>query len=184
MRSLLRFGILGILALSACHDSDAGRNAAANAAGVAAAPAAKLDRSHAGQPGPDTAFQDADGDPTTLAALEGKPTLVNFWATWCAPCKAELPTLDGLAAAQGDKLQVVTIAEDDADKAAAYLAQAKLAKLEAWADPKLAMTDALKINDLPMTILFDARGREVWRYRGDRDWRSAESGALIAEALR
>jgi thiol-disulfide isomerase/thioredoxin len=116
--------------------------------------------------------------------LEGKPALVNFWATWCAPCKKELPTLDRLATAQGDRLQVVTIAEDEADKAAAYLARAKFAKLEAWADPKLGMTDSLSINDLPTTILFDAKGREIWRYKGDRDWQSAESQALIAEAFK
>jgi tartrate dehydratase beta subunit/fumarate hydratase class I family protein len=79
---------------------------------------------------------------------------------------------------------VVTIAEDEAGKAAAYVAQAKFARLEAWADPKLRMTDALKINDLPTTILFDAKGREIWRVRGDLDWQGAQAKALLAEALR
>jgi thiol-disulfide isomerase/thioredoxin len=182
MRTLLLLAALA--GVSACHQGADGQNAAGNAAAPAAAAAAKLDRSHAGQPAPDTGFLDPDGDATTLAALEGKPVLVNFWATWCAPCKKELPTLDRLATAQGDRLQVVTIAEDEAGKAAAYLAQAKFAKLEAWADPKLGMTDSLSINDLPTTILFDAKGREIWRYKGDRDWQSAESQTLIAEALK
>jgi len=183
----MRTRLLLLLALAgaACHKPAAHSNGAAPANGAAAASAAaKLDRSHAGQPAPATMFLDADGDETNLPVFEGKPVLVNFWATWCAPCKKELPTLDRLAAEQGDKLQVVTIAEDQADKAAAYLAAARFAKLEGWADPKLGMTDALKINDLPTTILFDAKSKEVWRYRGDRDWTSPESKALIAEALR
>jgi thiol-disulfide isomerase/thioredoxin len=179
-----RLLLLVALAAASCHKSDAERNSTNQASASAASAATKLDRSHAGRPAPSTPFQDPDGDETNLPVLEGKPALVNFWATWCAPCKKELPTLDRLAAAQGDRLQVVTIAEDEADKAAAYLAQAKFAKLEAWADPKLGMTDSLNINDLPTTILFDAKGREIWRYKGDRDWQSAESQALIAEAFK
>lgn len=175
--------LLALAGAQACHKPAAGANEP-NAAAPDAAASAKLDRSHAGQPAPDTTFQDADGDPTNVAAFAGKPLLVNFWATWCAPCKKELPTLDRLAAAQAGRLQVVTIAEDDAGKAASYLAQAKFAKLEAWADPKLGMTDALKIGDLPTTVLFDARGREIWRYKGDRDWQGAQSQALIAEAFK
>lgn len=172
------------LAVASCHKPAGEQNGAAQPSAPAASAATKLDRSHAGRPAPSTAFLDPDGDETNLPVLEGKPALVNFWATWCAPCKKELPTLDRLAAAQGDRLQVVTIAEDEAGKAAAYLAQARFAKLEGWADPKLGMTDSLQINDLPTTILFDAKGREIWRYKGDRDWQSAESQALIAEAFK
>ena len=176
MRALFAFALLA--ATAACQKP-------VPAANAAAAPAAgKIDRSRAGQAAPDTGFQDPDGDPTSLAAFEGKPALVNFWATWCAPCKKELPTLDRLAAEQGQKLQVVTIAEDDPGKSAAYLAAAKVAKLEAWADPKLGLTDALQIQDLPMTILFDAKGHEVWRVRGELDWQGAQAKALVAEAFR
>jgi thiol-disulfide isomerase/thioredoxin len=181
MRFLL--ALLALASLAACEKQAADLNGSANGA-AKAAQTGKIDRSHAGQPAPATPFDDPDGDPTSLAAFAGKPALVNFWATWCAPCKKELPSLDRLAAAQGDRLQVVTIAEDQADKAAAYLEQAKLGNLESWADPKLAMTDSLKINDLPTTILFDAKGREIWRSKGDRDWQGAESQALVAEAFR
>jgi len=176
--------LLALLALAACQKQAPVQNQSAAAAPAPAAVAGKVDRSHAGQAAPDTDFQDPDGDPTSLVELGGKPALVNFWATWCAPCKKELPTLDALAAEQGDKLQVVTIAEDDAGKAATYLAQAKFAKLEGWADPKLGLTDTLKIADLPTTILFDAKGNEVWRVRGELDWKSAEAKALVAEAFR
>jgi thiol-disulfide isomerase/thioredoxin len=180
--------LLLLLALAAAAGCQQHRPAADGSADAAAAAhtgtGSKIDRGHAGQPAPATAFDDADGDATTLAAFQGKPALVNFWATWCAPCKKELPSLDRLAVARRDKLQVVTIAEDRADKAAAYLQQGKFAKLEAWTDAKLAMTDSLRINDLPTTILFDAKGREIWRSRGDRDWQSAETGALVAEAFK
>jgi thiol-disulfide isomerase/thioredoxin len=176
--------LLALLALAACQKPPAVQNQMATAAPAPVAAAGKVDRSHAGQAAPDTDFQDSDGDPTSLVELGGKPALVNFWATWCAPCKKELPTLDALAEEQGDKLQVVTIAEDDAGKAATYLAQAKFAKLEGWADPKLGLTDTLKIADLPTTILFDAKGNEVWRVRGELDWKSAQARALVAEAFR
>ncbi|HMC91064.1 MAG TPA: TlpA disulfide reductase family protein [Allosphingosinicella sp.] len=177
--------LLPLLALAACQKQPPAQNGSVAAATPTSAPTAgKVDRSHAGHEAPDTDFQDPDGDPTSLAELGGKPALVNFWATWCAPCKKELPTLDALAAEQGDKLQVVTIAEDDAAKAATYLAQAKFAKLEGWADPKLGLTDALKIADLPTTILFDAKGKEVWRVRGELDWKGAQAKALVAEAYR
>lgn len=189
MRPLLP--LLVLAALAACQKPSPAGNAAANASGTApsaaAAAATKLDRSRAGRPAPSTPFEDPDGEATTLAAFEGKPVLVNFWATWCAPCKKELPTLDALAAGDGDRLQVVSISEDGRDsreKVDAYLASAKFKKLDGWLDPKLAMTDSLKVNNLPTTILFDAKGREVWRYLGDRDWQSAESKALIAEAFR
>lgn len=180
--------LAALLLLAACH-KPADQNAAANlATGNIAAPAPKkLDRSHAGQAAPDTAFEDPHGKPVTFARFRGKPLLVNLWATWCAPCKKELPTLDRLAAREGDKLQVVTIGEEDTDgrrKVDAYFAQSKFAKLEAWLDPKLALTESLKVADLPTTILFDAGGREVWRVTADKDWTGAEAKALIAEALR
>ncbi|HEY0312821.1 MAG TPA: TlpA disulfide reductase family protein [Allosphingosinicella sp.] len=175
--------LVALLALAACQKEPAAQNRSA-ATPAPASVAGKVDRSHAGQPAPDTDFQDPDGDPTSLAELGGKPALVNFWATWCAPCKKELPTLDALAAEQGDTLQVVTIAEDEAGKAATYLASAKFAKLEGWADPKLGLMDTLKVTDLPTTILFDAKGNEVWRVRGELDWKSAQAKALVAEAFR
>jgi thiol-disulfide isomerase/thioredoxin len=180
--------LAALLVLAACHKPIDG-NAASNV-GVAnaAAPAPKkLDRTHAGQAAPDTTFEDPHGKPVTLARFRGKPLLVNLWATWCAPCKKELPTLDRLAAEQGDKLQVLTIGEEDTDgrrKVDAYFAQAKFARLEAWLDPKLALTDSLKVNDLPTTILFDRAGREIWRVTADKDWTGAEARALIAEGRR
>lgn len=184
MRSLLP--LLALAALAGCNKPAGDGNAAAKAppGNAAASAAGKLDRSHAGQPAPDTAFEDPDGETVTLADFEGKPVLVNLWATWCAPCKKELPTLDRLAAAQGDKLRVVTISEDKDGRQAvdAYFEKAKFAKLEPYLDPTVDLTDSLKVNDVPTTILFDAEGREVWRVKGDKDWDGAEARALVAAA--
>src|SRR3546814_12507631 len=66
-----------------------------------------VDRSHAGDAAPAAAFRGPDDAPVTLAAFRGKPLLVNLWATWCAPCVAEMPTLDKLAAARGDTMLVI-----------------------------------------------------------------------------
>jgi thiol-disulfide isomerase/thioredoxin len=185
--------LAALLAVAACHKPGAdanGANASAGAAPVAnaTAPAAgRLDRSHAGQAAPDTAFEDPHGKRVTLAAFRGKPVLVNFWATWCAPCKKELPTLDRLAAEMGDRLRVVAIAGEDTDgrrKVDAYVAAAKFARLEAYLDPKLDVTGKLKVNELPTTILFDAAGREIWRVTADKDWQGAEARGMVAEAFR
>src|SRR4051794_35052296 len=70
-------------------------------------PAPRIDRSHAGSAEPATEFEDPDGEPVSFAVFQGKPLLVNLWATWCTPCVAEMPTLDALAGHVGDRLQVL-----------------------------------------------------------------------------
>jgi thiol-disulfide isomerase/thioredoxin len=153
---------------------------------VAAAPDASrsvvgLDRSHSGTLAPDLEFQ-----PATLADFRGKPLLLNLWATWCAPCVKELPTLDALAAREGERLQVVTLSQDmdGREKVEAFLAQGKFGRLEGWLDPEMKMMGALGVSTLPTTILYDAEGREIWRMVGDQDWAGREAAALIAEASR
>src|SRR4051812_5478311 len=81
------------------------------------APKLGLDRSHAGEPVPETAFEDPEGEPASLADFRDKPLLLNLWATWCAPCVGEMPTLDALAGREGERLQVVTISQDSDGRA-------------------------------------------------------------------
>lgn len=153
-------------------------------AGPSEAAAGELDRSHAGEAAPLAAFKDPDGDPVTLAAFEGRPLLVNLWATWCAPCIAEMPTLDALAG-RGGNLQVLAISQDfegQEQKVAAFFEDRKLKHLEAYQDPQLAMMEALDASVLPTTILYDSRGIEVWRMTGAADWTGAKTASLIAEA--
>lgn len=154
----------------------------APAAAPAAIRAGAVDRSHAGEAAPDVSFAALNGKPAKIADFRGKPVLVNLWATWCAPCIAEMPTLDAAARAAQDSVPVIAISQDmDANKAKAFVAQRKFAALRAYLDTKMGFSLALAAN-LPTTILYDAAGREVWRVTGDRDWASAESRALITGA--
>ena len=132
-----------------------------------------IQRDNAGQPTPDIELMDADNEPATLADAKGKPMLVNIWATWCAPCVKELPTLQSLAAQKGAP-RVIAVSQDMAPRGSvnAFLAKNKLADLEVWHDPKMALSSAAGAEVLPTTILYDAEGREVWRYVGDLDWTS------------
>src|SRR5690349_13091515 len=98
---------VAFLALAACQKAE--QQPANQAAPAAqAGPVKGVDRSHKGTPAPDASFNDPDGAETTLAEFSGKPVLVNLWATWCAPCVKELPTLDRLSQSNKD-IAVVAI---------------------------------------------------------------------------
>ncbi len=142
----------------------------------------KLDRSHKGEAAPTTAFDGPDGARLSLASFAGKPFVLNLWATWCGPCKVEMPALDTIAA-EG-KLPVVTVSQDmDGAKAVApYFAAARFKALKAYIDPQLGFSLALGNPSLPTTILYDATGHEVWRMTGGMDWTSPTARELLAEA--
>ena len=155
-------------------------------AAVAGVPTKGVDRSHKGKAAPAVIFRDVEGGETDLTEFRGVPLLVNLWATWCAPCVKELPTLDRLAAAHNEEgtLEVVAISQDMAPQGSvtAFLDRLKVARLGPYQDPKMALSGALGVDVLPTTILYDADGREVWRYVGDLDWTGAEAARLLAEA--
>ncbi|HEX8124007.1 MAG TPA: redoxin family protein [Allosphingosinicella sp.] len=150
-----------------------------------AAPAGRLDRSKAGQPAPATAFEDPDGAPATLAGFRGKPVLLNLWASWCAPCVAEMPTLDRLAGREAGRLSVLTVSQDldGRDKVEAFFAKQGYRNLDTWLDPRMALMTDLEADTLPTTILYDSGGREVWRMVGMEDWESERAAALLAQGL-
>jgi thiol-disulfide isomerase/thioredoxin len=110
---------------------------------------------------------------------------VNLWATWCAPCVKELPTLDALAKAQrrDGALGVIAVSQDMGPHGSveAFLQKLGTKDLGAYHDPKMALSGALNAQILPTTILFDRNGREVWRYTGDLDWNGPEAAKLLAE---
>ena len=170
------------LLLSACSPEP---EAANNEASVdAEVPVKGVDRSHKGQPAPDVAIMGPDSDEISLSDLRG-PMLVNLWATWCAPCVKELPTLNALANSHDEEgaLTVVAVSQDMGPHGSveAFLAKLKVDDLGAYHDPKMALSSALDAQVLPTTILYDAQGKEVWRYVGDLDWTGEEARKLLAE---
>ena len=171
------------LLIAGC-DRQSGQQAQPQAGSSAELPAGVIDRSHKGAPLPDLAFADPSGKQLKLASLAGKPLLINLWATWCAPCVAELPMLNQLAAAKTGQLQVVTISEDfkGPEKVAAFLADKHLTHLAPWLDPDNKLSSQYQVTTLPTTVYYDAKGHEVWRFTGGRDWLGKETAGLLAEA--
>ncbi len=129
-----------------------------------------------GQPAPPTPFRDAAGKPVSLTAFRGRVVFLNLWATWCAPCKKEMPTLAAFQKAQGPKgAQVVAVSVDsEAATAQAKAFIAANAPLAFYQDPTLALPFALKppVGGFPTTIIFDKAGRERARVASDVDWTS------------
>ena len=145
----------------------------------------EIDRTYAGELMPLLNVSDPEGRELNLGAKQGTPVLLNLWATWCAPCKKEMPLLDDLAADYGDRLQVITVSQDmgGPEKVAAYFAANDFEYLEPWIDPQGELGSFYDNTPLPTTILYDAMGQEVWRVRGDYDWSSAEAREAIGEAV-
>lgn len=135
---------------------------------------------------PDILFQH-EGKPTSLADFRGKAILVNFWATWCAPCLKELPSLDALQQELGGRrFEVVAIAADPRGPEAAqtFLDRLEIDNLALYADPDLSAATAMgAVNVLPVSILYDARGQEIGRLVGEADWISPEAVALVGSTI-
>ena len=128
-----------------------------------------------------------EGKAVTLERFHGKAVLVNFWATWCAPCLKELPSLDALERdLSGRKFEVVAIAADPRgpEVAREFLDRLNIEHLKLYADPTLQFAFAIGGADvLPVSILYDANGREIGRMVGEADWASPEARRLVESAL-
>jgi thiol-disulfide isomerase/thioredoxin len=172
------------LVLAGCDRESADTAQPEGNAGAEADLTGKVDRSFAGDAMPAAELADPDGKKLQLASLQGKPTLVNLWATWCVPCITEMPLLDELAGELGDSVQVVTVSEDiqGAEKVVPFFADKKFANLPQWMDTPNTLPPAFNANSLPLTVLYGADGKELWRVTGGYDWSSAEARELIAEA--
>jgi thiol-disulfide isomerase/thioredoxin len=144
----------------------------------------------AADPVGDLAFTSPDGTPTSLAAFAGKTVLVNLWATWCVPCRAEMPALDRLEAAMGgDAFGVVAVNVDqnNPERARAFLDEIGVKRLAFYADPSFRIVGALKKRGLafglPTTILVDAKGCRIGGVEGPAEWDSEEAKALLKAAI-
>ncbi|MCE1235618.1 MAG: TlpA family protein disulfide reductase [Hyphomicrobiales bacterium] len=137
------------------------------------------------------AFVGSDGKPTTLADWNGRVVLLNLWATWCPPCRAEMPSLDRLQARLGSKdFEVVTVNLDsrDPDRPKRFLADIGVAALAHRSDPTLGVFKALQkiglASGLPTTVLIDRQGCELATFAGPAHWDGASAVSLVEAALR
>jgi thiol-disulfide isomerase/thioredoxin len=135
------------------------------------------------------AFIDPEGKPVMLAGLGGKVSLVNIWATWCVPCRAEMPTLDRLQAEMGgDQFAVVAVNIDlnATERAKAFLEEIGVAHLPFYSDPSGKLFQDLKRRGLaiglPTTILVDGKGCRIGVLEGPAEWDSDDAKALIKAA--
>jgi thiol-disulfide isomerase/thioredoxin len=134
-------------------------------------------------PAPKITFLDAEGKELSLADFEGKVVVLNLWATWCAPCRHEMPSLDRLQAGHGGlDLQVVALSLDRGDsleKIRRFYEEVGVEHLALYRDPEAEVGRAFRAPGLPTTIVIDAAGREIGRVLGAAEWDSPEAIALL-----
>ncbi|MVO15099.1 TlpA disulfide reductase family protein [Parasedimentitalea huanghaiensis] len=122
----------------------------------------------------------------TLADYKGKIVLLNFWATWCAPCRAEMPMLEELQVELGgDDFEVVTLATGRNSPAGIvkFFDEAGIANLPRHQDPKQAVAREMAVLGLPITVILDREGREIARLRGDAHWNSDSAKAILSALI-
>jgi thiol-disulfide isomerase/thioredoxin len=138
---------------------------------------------------PDLTFLGADGTPVNLSQFRGRMVLLNLWATWCVPCRKEMPALDQLAREAGDKFEVVAINLDNGDrqKPKRFLKEIGVTKLAYYEDPSTGVFQELKrlgrAPGLPTSILIDGEGCEIGYLAGPAEWASADALALVRAAV-
>jgi len=140
---------------------------------------------------PDLTFEDADGKPRKLSDWRGKTVLVNLWATWCVPCRKEMPALEALQTKlEGPNFEVVAINIDtrDSDKPKKFLQDAKLTRLGYFNDQKAKVFQDLKAIGralgMPTSVLVDGQGCEIGTIAGPAEWDSNDAVKLIQAAVK
>lgn len=135
------------------------------------------------EPAPALAFQDADGNALSLEDFRGQYVLLNLWATWCGPCKREMPSLDRLQASLGGKnFQVLALSEDRTgiNDVYAFFGETGIENLAVYIDETASSSRKFGVSGLPGTILLDPQGNMVGRMIGPAEWDSPEAVALLS----
>ncbi len=135
------------------------------------------------KPMPDLKFNDSEGKPHTLADFRGKVVLLNIWATWCGPCRKEMPALDGLQSILGGAEFVVlpvSIDKQGMDAVTAFYVDVNIKNLGRYLAPEANHAlDALGVWGLPATLLLDRQAREIGRLVGPAEWVAPETITLL-----
>ncbi|NLH81203.1 MAG: TlpA family protein disulfide reductase [Phyllobacteriaceae bacterium] len=195
---LAAFGLARVYGIGGLggNEASAGKCAAAPAAAARLAPyavgdLAGLAPTDAGRDLSDLVFHDENGAPIELSAWKGRTVLLNLWATWCPPCRAEMPSLDLLQAKLGSKdFEVVTVNMDtrDPERPKAFLADIGVKALTHRADPSMCVFKALQklglARGLPTTVLVDRSGCELATLAGPAHWDGEAATALVEAALK
>ena len=135
---------------------------------------------------PDLVFKDSTGSEVKLSKWQGRVVLLNLWATWCAPCRKEMPTLNDVQKQLGSKdFEVVALSVDrkGLEASAAFLKETGADSLGLYIDETTTSLNMLQALGLPVTLLIDRKGREIGRLLGPAEWNSAEAIALMKAAI-
>ena len=135
---------------------------------------------------PTAPFTGPQGNEITLADFRGKLVVLNFWATWCAPCLREMPSLDRLQGRLGGQdLEVVALSSDraGAERVDPFFAKAGIVHLARYLDPRNKVARSLGVRRLPTTLLIDRRGRLMGRLEGAAEWDSPEIVTFLKTKL-
>ena len=138
------------------------------------------------QPAPDVPFRNGEDQAMSLADFRGKVVVVNMWATWCAPCLREMPTLDTLQAELGgDDLQVIALSQDaeGISVAAPFMAENDWPNLALYVEPSHDFARAAGVRGLPTTLIIDRDGRMVARLQGTAEWDSEDIRSILRELM-
>jgi thiol-disulfide isomerase/thioredoxin len=140
---------------------------------------------------PDLAFKDASGRDLRLADWRGRRVLLNLWATWCVPCRREMPALDALQALLGSadfEVVAVNIDTRDSQKPLTFLKDVHIAHLAYYSDPSARVFEALKTAGkafgMPTTVIVDPSGCEIGTMAGPAEWASDDGVKLVSAAIR
>lgn len=135
---------------------------------------------------PPIEFVDADGSPKSIADWKDKVVLLNLWATWCGPCRKEMPALDKLKAdLAGDDFDLVALSVDRTglEKPKKFLEEIGVKHIELYNNSSGKLAQSLKAFGMPTTLLLDRQGRELGRLVGPAEWDTPDAVALIKAAI-